>query len=808
MTIDSIIVREPFDLNVPQEYTYVIENSGVESIVVFEVNADNVFTEMDNYENELDGTGPPLYDGGLIRFLTPHMVGTTRIEVWRRTDVLQLINYIAYDPFPAETHEFGLDKLTMILQEHGLLIGGLIDRVEECCQEGGDLPPGGDYIPMAGTLISDPVRGNVTFASSKGLSFNDEYFQVSFLTGDAFEGALGFIPDAAFTGPSAGENRGVFFGVSDGSTYRSGGFESDGTVRAGRPDLPVGAVPETLITKQYFDDNGGGGGIGEAPIDGTPYERQDGDWVPSTGGGAFVPLAGTEALEPVTGIIQFAEAGSIGWGAGTAYNHSWIANIDTLAFLTPAQLGGVIGNFGVSFGVEEGTTTRIIALNQDGTVQAGRPDIPGGSSQNTLVTKQYFEDNAGGGGIGDAPVDGTPYERQDAAWVSAGSGGGSFIPLAGTAGSGPVTGLIDTGFNVVFAANAGIVWTGGYSAVYVAANNTFGFLAPSDVGGGAVGTRGMSFAVEDGTTNRKIAFTNEGYVRAGRPDIDTNPNTLVTKQYFDDNSAAGDFLPLAGGELTGALLGTTAGFTGNLSCGNIINALQVQSDLGNIISASQVIINAPIPLVGEDATRKDYVDTQVATKIGDAPSDGNEYVRLNATWAIASGGGGDFLPLSGGTLTGQLNGTVAGFTGDVSSGLTIRGNAVVSTLGNVTSASQVLIGAPTPGTVDAATRKDYVDSGLAGKSATNHTHSEYSPVGHTHTEYVPKTGGTFSGQVNFGSVAISGIANHNNNRISNVGTPTQSTDAATKSYADANVAALVVRLNALEAQVVLLGGTI
>ncbi len=38
----------------------------------------------------------------------------------------------------------------------------------------------------------------------------------------------------------------------------------------------------------------------------------------------------------------------------------------------------------------------------------------------------------------------------------------------------------------------------------------------------------------------------------------------------------------------------------------------------------------------------------------DAPSDGSEYVRKNAAWAVATGGGGSYLPLAGGTLTGAV----------------------------------------------------------------------------------------------------------------------------------------------------------
>jgi hypothetical protein len=38
----------------------------------------------------------------------------------------------------------------------------------------------------------------------------------------------------------------------------------------------------------------------------------------------------------------------------------------------------------------------------------------------------------------------------------------------------------------------------------------------------------------------------------------------------------------------------------------------------------------------------------------DAPSDGSQYARQDGAWSIVSGGGGDFLPLAGGTMTGNI----------------------------------------------------------------------------------------------------------------------------------------------------------
>ena len=40
--------------------------------------------------------------------------------------------------------------------------------------------------------------------------------------------------------------------------------------------------------------------------------------------------------------------------------------------------------------------------------------------------------------------------------------------------------------------------------------------------------------------------------------------------------------------------------------------------------------------------------------IEDAPSDGDQYARQDGAWTVVSGGGGDYLPLTGGTVTGDL----------------------------------------------------------------------------------------------------------------------------------------------------------
>ena len=60
--------------------------------------------------------GPPLgQDGGDVVMNVPPLAGGLTIQ--RRTDRDQTTDYVPFDPFPAETHETGLDKAMMVAQE-------------------------------------------------------------------------------------------------------------------------------------------------------------------------------------------------------------------------------------------------------------------------------------------------------------------------------------------------------------------------------------------------------------------------------------------------------------------------------------------------------------------------------------------------------------------------------------------------------------------------------------------------------------------------------------------------------------------
>jgi hypothetical protein len=60
------------------------------------------------------GAGNPA--GGSVTFTTAPASGTGNVVIFRDPDLTQLLDYIENDDFPAESHERGLDKLTMLVQ--------------------------------------------------------------------------------------------------------------------------------------------------------------------------------------------------------------------------------------------------------------------------------------------------------------------------------------------------------------------------------------------------------------------------------------------------------------------------------------------------------------------------------------------------------------------------------------------------------------------------------------------------------------------------------------------------------------------
>lgn len=113
MTIESIYAPQAYDLTPRIAVSFPFNWEVIESddIVVL---IDGVVVSSGLYTVSVTGQAP-IYSGGSVTFPSPPE--GISLSVARRTDRTQLVDYIDGRAFPETTHEFALDKLTMICQE-------------------------------------------------------------------------------------------------------------------------------------------------------------------------------------------------------------------------------------------------------------------------------------------------------------------------------------------------------------------------------------------------------------------------------------------------------------------------------------------------------------------------------------------------------------------------------------------------------------------------------------------------------------------------------------------------------------------
>jgi hypothetical protein len=133
---------------------YFLENTHLQVILVAANGVETVQTLTANYTV----TGAGNEAGGSITMLVPPPAGTQLIIV-RNVPATQETDYLANDPFPAESHERALDKLTMLVQQNK----GDVDRaikvpVSDSLLINLTLPPSAD---RAGKIVYFDNLGNV-----------------------------------------------------------------------------------------------------------------------------------------------------------------------------------------------------------------------------------------------------------------------------------------------------------------------------------------------------------------------------------------------------------------------------------------------------------------------------------------------------------------------------------------------------------------------------------------------------------------------------------------------------------------------
>jgi hypothetical protein len=158
-----------------------LANGDIKVVSVSSTGVETVKTIASDYT--LTGAGDDA--GGSVTMLVAPVTGT-RLIIYRDTGITQETDYISGDPFPAETHERALDRLTMIAQE----IGSDADRAIKV--------PVGDSSSLNTTLPAALSRLDrlIAFDSSTGEMGMSTFTQTQIASAIAAAYAAGSTADA------------------------------------------------------------------------------------------------------------------------------------------------------------------------------------------------------------------------------------------------------------------------------------------------------------------------------------------------------------------------------------------------------------------------------------------------------------------------------------------------------------------------------------------------------------------------------------------------------------------------------------
>lgn len=221
------------------------------------------------------------------------------------------------------------------------------------------------------------------------------------------------------------------------------------------------------------------------------------------------------------------------------------------------------------------------------------------------------------------------------------------------------------------------------------------------------------------------------------------------------------------------------------------DSVNLNNGSGSIVASGKRIQNVGTPTADSDAANKLYVDT-VETSLQLQIDENNPE--------------GNYLPLSGGTMTGDVDfnkndiRNVRNLVGGTNSNLNIVSNHTVMLnhgTGTISANNKKIESVATPESNTDAANKQYVDNAVGGVN----------PDG----KYLPISGGFMTGRIDLNSFNLTSVASFiaakntvlslfsdtgvnigagegpvsvNNKRLRSVGEPTDSTDATTKNYVD------------------------
>ena len=341
MTIDSGYIPKVFSKNASLEYDFGFEVVDASSLKVTEQYVTGpVAAELGvDYTVELSSNpNETINTGGTVTFTRPHPAGATGVVIGRDTEQTQLVDYQPYGPFPAETHEFALDKITLILQEHNFGIKLALAALEDA-DNNNDC---GNFIPVGGTADGKPITGALRFTTNGAKDWT--LTQIS----DLFGGN-------AITFAATGANSGMYVATIDvDGAQHNFAFEPDGDF----------TVPRTLNAAGVVANSGGLGAINLTP---TGRSLEVGDFgiiVPSEYDADKVVVEDEEGDVQITRTLTAAGVFATGGGVGAA-------NLPTKGKLLE------VGDFGI--------ITQSAFSADDITGGGGDGPLPEGTAKDTLV---------------------------------------------------------------------------------------------------------------------------------------------------------------------------------------------------------------------------------------------------------------------------------------------------------------------------------------------------------------------------------------------------------------------------------------